>query len=62
MGRYPVKLIYYYYIAIVILISTFRYFLHPDEQIKQACEMIQKDANLTNGFNAIGFSQGAQFL
>ncbi|KAL1505590.1 hypothetical protein ABEB36_005120 [Hypothenemus hampei] len=38
------------------------YFLHPDEQIDMACETIQQDPKLANGFNAIGFSQGAQFL
>lgn len=38
------------------------YFMHPDEQINLACEMIASDPLLANGFNAIGFSQGAQFL
>ncbi|XP_048526557.1 palmitoyl-protein thioesterase 1 isoform X1 [Dendroctonus ponderosae] len=38
------------------------YFMHPDSQIEMACEKIQQDSQLANGFNAIGFSQGAQFL
>jgi palmitoyl-protein thioesterase len=28
----------------------------------QVCEMIANDPALQNGFNAIGFSQGGQFL
>lgn len=31
-------------------------------QIKDACNQIKNDPNLKNGFNAIGFSQGSQFL
>ncbi|EFA11379.1 palmitoyl-protein thioesterase 1 [Tribolium castaneum] len=38
------------------------YFLHPDKQINMACNLIQADPLLSDGFNAIGFSQGAQFL
>ncbi|XP_050303600.1 palmitoyl-protein thioesterase 1 isoform X1 [Anthonomus grandis grandis] len=38
------------------------YFLHPDEHIKLACEYIKKDVKLANGYNGIGFSQGAQFM
>lgn len=38
------------------------YFMHPDKQIKEACSIIQSDTALENGYNAIGFSQGAQFL
>nr|AEE62011.1 unknown [Dendroctonus ponderosae] len=38
------------------------YFMHPDSQIEMACEKIQQNSQLANGFNAIGFSQGAQFL
>lgn len=30
--------------------------------MKQACEAIQKDPKLQNGYHAIGFSQGSQFL
>jgi len=38
------------------------FFVKPDEQIDYACELIRNDSNLANGFNAIGFSQGGQFL
>lgn len=38
------------------------YLLHPDKQIELACSIIQNDTQLSNGYNAIGFSQGAQFL
>jgi len=27
-----------------------------------ACDMVKADSNLANGFNAMGFSQGGQFL
>lgn len=38
------------------------YFTHPDKQITNACEQIKSDPQLSNGFNAVGFSQGSQFL
>lgn len=38
------------------------YFKHPDEQIKEACSIINSDPKLADGYNAIGFSQGSQFL
>ena len=38
------------------------FFMHPDKQIEIACEAIKSDAKLAYGYNAIGFSQGAQFL
>ncbi|XP_030745828.1 palmitoyl-protein thioesterase 1 [Sitophilus oryzae] len=38
------------------------YLLHPDKQITMACEIIKNDPQLANGYNAIGFSQGGQFL
>ncbi|CAD7090235.1 unnamed protein product [Hermetia illucens] len=38
------------------------FFIHPDKQLKDACNQISTDPQLTNGFNALGFSQGAQFL
>lgn len=31
-------------------------------QVKDACKQIADDPKLANGFNAMGFSQGAQFL
>lgn len=36
--------------------------LHPNIQISTVCQQISLDKNLTNGFNAIGLSQGSQFL
>ena len=33
-----------------------------DEQLELACAMIKNDTRLADGYNAIGFSQGAQFL
>ncbi|XP_011697667.1 PREDICTED: palmitoyl-protein thioesterase 1 [Wasmannia auropunctata] len=38
------------------------YFGNINEQIKHVCEQLSQDPNLQNGYNAIGFSQGAQFL
>lgn len=38
------------------------YGTHPNEQIRQACEMIAADPKLKNGYNAIGFGHGALFL
>lgn len=39
------------------------YFLHPDKQIKMACDIVSSDPNLQNTYiNLIGFSQGAQFM
>lgn len=38
------------------------YFVHPNTQIEMACKMIAEDPKLKNGYNAIGFSQGSQFL
>ncbi|KAF5298993.1 hypothetical protein FQA39_LY11625 [Lamprigera yunnana] len=38
------------------------FMMHPDKQIKIACNLIQNDPLLSNGYNSIGFSQGSQFL
>lgn len=38
------------------------YFVHPNKQVEEACQQIASDENLQNGYNAIGFSQGGQFL
>ncbi|XP_053994405.1 palmitoyl-protein thioesterase 1 [Hylaeus volcanicus] len=38
------------------------YFGNVNEQISAVCERLSKDERLRNGYNAIGFSQGAQFL
>lgn len=38
------------------------YFMDPNEQVEYACKLLADDTQLRNGFNAIGFSQGSQFL
>ncbi|XP_035903186.1 palmitoyl-protein thioesterase 1 [Anopheles stephensi] len=38
------------------------YLVHPNQQIEMVCAELSNDAKLNNGFNAIGFSQGGQFL
>lgn len=38
------------------------FFLNANIQIKKACGLLSSDTKLRNGFNAIGFSQGSQFL
>uniref|UniRef100_A0A336MSF6 Palmitoyl-protein thioesterase 1 n=1 Tax=Culicoides sonorensis TaxID=179676 RepID=A0A336MSF6_CULSO len=38
------------------------YFIHPNKQIEEVCSAISNNTKLSNGFNAIGFSQGGQFL
>jgi len=38
------------------------YFMHPDKQVEMACKLIRGDPKLAGGFNALGFSQGGQFL
>ncbi|KAK4876695.1 hypothetical protein RN001_009201 [Aquatica leii] len=38
------------------------FIMHPDKQIQFACNLIQSDPLLANGYNSIGFSQGSQFL
>lgn len=38
------------------------YFMCPNKQVKYVCNKLRKNPLLRNGFNAIGFSQGGQFL
>ena len=38
------------------------FFLEINKQIAMACRIISNDSNLSNGYNAMGFSQGGQFL
>jgi len=38
------------------------FFLNVNTQIEMAWKQISKNSNLSNGFNAMGFSQGSQFL
>ncbi|XP_037805846.1 palmitoyl-protein thioesterase 1 [Lucilia sericata] len=38
------------------------FFIHPNTQVEYACHELAKDEKLKRGYNAIGFSQGGQFL
>lgn len=46
----------------VVLDYESGFFIHPNKQIDYVCNQLAKDEQLTNGYNAIGFSQGGQFL
>lgn len=37
------------------------YFMNVNQQIEIVCAQLKADPNLTNGYNAMGFSQGGQF-
>merc|ERR1712168_1312724 len=46
-----------------ILVDTVAGFLRDtNRQISEVCEMVANDRELADGYNAIGFSQGGQFL
>ncbi|XP_021193288.2 palmitoyl-protein thioesterase 1 [Helicoverpa armigera] len=38
------------------------YFMNPNKQVEYVCGLLAADPQLKDGFNAIGFSQGSQFL
>ena len=38
------------------------FFANMNKQVQNTCESLQKDINLRNGYNAIGFSQGGLFV
>ncbi|XP_046558911.1 LOW QUALITY PROTEIN: palmitoyl-protein thioesterase 1-like [Haliotis rubra] len=38
------------------------FFMNVNKQIDMVCQQLANDKNLSNGYNAIGFSQGGQFL
>ncbi|KAJ7387022.1 Palmitoyl-protein thioesterase 1 [Desmophyllum pertusum] len=38
------------------------FLMNANEQIKQVCDKVAADPKLKNGYNALGFSQGGQFL
>jgi palmitoyl-protein thioesterase len=38
------------------------FFKNSNDQVSEVCDTLAGDANLANGFNAMGFSQGGQFL
>ena len=57
-----------YYLAVIISAhalfqDTFNGFLmNANKQIDDVCGQLTKDPKLQHGYNAIGFSQGGQFL
>nr|AIN34691.1 fatty alcohol acetyltransferase [Agrotis segetum] len=38
------------------------YFLNPNTQVEKVCKYLAEHPKLKDGFNAIGFSQGSQFM
>ncbi|XP_067867381.1 palmitoyl-protein thioesterase 1-like [Heterodontus francisci] len=38
------------------------YFMNVNDQVELACNILSKDKKLQNGYNAMGFSQGGQFM
>lgn len=38
------------------------YFMNVNKQVQTVCSQVAADPMLADGYNAIGFSQGAQFL
>ncbi|VDN51518.1 unnamed protein product [Dracunculus medinensis] len=46
----------------VVSDTTYGYFGNVNNQISEVCQQIGNVVELKNGYNAIGFSQGAQFL
>lgn len=42
--------------------TTMGFFANMNEQVQAVCDKLAADPNLKGGFNAIGFSQGGQFL
>ncbi|CAG2161414.1 unnamed protein product [Oppiella nova] len=38
------------------------FFMNLNDQVEEACRQLSADTRLANGFNALGFSQGAQIL
>merc|ERR1719347_1662737 len=38
------------------------FFRDTNRQVREVCQMMREDPELQNGYNAIGFSQGGQFL
>ena len=49
---------------VIILLQDIEngFFLNVNTQIEEACKQLNNDAQLQDGYNAIGFSQGGQFL
>ncbi|XP_018495259.1 palmitoyl-protein thioesterase 1 [Galendromus occidentalis] len=38
------------------------YLMNSNDQVAEACKIIREDPDLKNGYHAVGFSQGGQFL
>jgi len=38
------------------------FLMNVNDQVTMACSLIAKDKKLQNGYHAVGFSQGGQFL
>lgn len=38
------------------------FFKNVNHQVEEVCDLLSNEESLKDGFNAIGFSQGAQFL
>jgi len=38
------------------------YFLNVNDQVDSVCQILRQDTQLLGGYNAIGLSQGGQFL
>ncbi len=50
------------YIAGTIQDVTNGFLMNVNDQITMVCKKLQTDPKLQQGYNAIGFSQGGQFL
>ncbi|EDW65461.2 palmitoyl-protein thioesterase 1 [Drosophila virilis] len=48
--------------ANIVLDYESGFFIHPNKQVDYVCQQLARDEKLANGYNAIGFSQGGQFL
>merc|ERR1712215_518453 len=46
----------------IIVDTESGFFRDTNRQVKEVCEMLANDPELQDGYNAIGFSQGGQFL
>lgn len=38
------------------------FFMNVNEQVREVCRQLAQDPQLQRGYNAMGFSQGGQFL
>jgi hypothetical protein len=38
------------------------FFLNANKQVEEVCKQLANDPELKHGYNALGFSQGGQFL